>query len=159
MAETKLQSKLFSSRCARYDSHEGGKTHAKPTCMFFDEKASTWSTDGCAFEEIEDGHSVFLKCKCNHMTTFMGAIEFIPNEIAAVVDGIQNVDFDEVLEKSSLVFYLQGSLIVLYFIFLVVFSRKDAHDSRRLVNLQEKYQDPACIAEPTLILGPAKEVH
>lgn len=110
--------------CSKTVSNSSNSTSLckTPVCVFWNEKTSNWSSDGCKtfFRIDEESNNVFVNCSCNHTTTFTAYVEesvprinyIKPNDVEELISGKTNLNL-LVLVFLAVIFILYGLLFVL----------------------------------------------
>ncbi|XP_035672195.1 polycystic kidney disease protein 1-like 2 [Branchiostoma floridae] len=93
-------------------------------CLFWDESAQIWSSQGCHVGANTDAEDV--ECLCNHLTAFGGNFNVAPNSINFATVFAKFGQLDE----NPVVFSFVISTLVAYFALLVWAKRKDKKDTK-----------------------------
>ncbi|CAL1530755.1 unnamed protein product [Lymnaea stagnalis] len=93
-------------------------------CVFWNQSEDRWSSSGCKLMPSSSVEA--LNCRCNHLTTFGGYFELIPNDLS-----FADVDDFFSLHKNPLVIILVSLVILLYIVLAFMLRKADRHDKKK----------------------------
>lgn len=99
-----------------------------PMCMYWDEAARSWSTEGCALHWASTQRMV---CNCTHLTGFAGSFRARSERVADVVGHIDDVTVEDVKENLGVVIGF-GVLLLVFASCMCYGCYADYHDAKML---------------------------
>ncbi|XP_059150531.1 polycystin-1-like protein 1 isoform X3 [Physella acuta] len=94
------------------------------TCVYWKHASNKWSSSGC--QVLPSSSVEALHCRCNHLTTFGGYFELIPNDLSFI-----SVEEFFSPHENPVVIILLGVLLAVYLSLAVVLRPADVHDAKK----------------------------
>ncbi|KAL4222250.1 Polycystic kidney disease [Mactra antiquata] len=93
-------------------------------CLYWNVSQEAWLPDGCNISQ--DSTLEVTKCSCNHLTTFGGRIQLVPNKLSFTdMEGFFS------LNRNLVTLTLVCIVIIIYCILLFLCYQADLHDNRK----------------------------